>query len=124
MNHQEAPHIYLARNTSVFWHNADPSDVHRFNLDAVRMPAMIICAKSSPGQMWIVRKDNDSVMVRITWGSGANRAVLLQGYAERHVNNYFNWVWDCNTLVPICASNPGGRLLKEWACRPKCITFA
>ena len=55
------------------------------------MPAMIIFAKSSPGQMWIVRKDNDSVMVRITWGSGASRAVLLQGYAERHVNNYFNW---------------------------------
>ena len=46
LNHQEAPHIYLARNISV-WHNANASDVHRFNLDAVRMPAMIICA----GQM-------------------------------------------------------------------------
>ena len=93
LNHQEAPRIYLARDISS-WHNANASDVHRFILDAARMPAMMVCARSLPGQMWIVGKDNDSVMVRITWGSGANRAVLLQGYAERHVNNYFNWSQD------------------------------
>ena len=90
LNHQETPVIYPATDIRP-WHNASASQVHWFTLVAARMPAMIVCARSSPGQMWIVGKDNDSVMVRITWGSGANRAVLLQGYAERHVNNYFNW---------------------------------
>ena len=90
LNHQETPAIYPATDISS-WHNATASEVHRFTLDAARMPAMIVCARSLPGQMWIVGKDNDSVMVRITWGGGAHRAVLLQGYAERHAHCHFNW---------------------------------
>ena len=36
-------------------------------------------------------KHNDSVMVRITWGGRAYRAVLLPEYADRNSNGDFNW---------------------------------